>query len=173
MNIFVVDLDPRQAARDLSDKHVVKMVVEGCQMLSTIHRMGSSHVIYAPVELYKASFQNHPCTIWARKTSENYLWLANHTLALSREYSLRYPGKIHKAHDMCIWFTKVIPHNVPIGELTEFAQAMPDKYKNSDPVQAYRNYYIGEKSGFAKWKTQPPEWFMEGINNVSMQVLSA
>ena len=98
MNIFVVDEDPIVSATQLCDKHVVKMIVEGCQMLSTIHRIGGSHVIYAPVNLYKASFQNHPCTIWARESSENYMWLADHTRALSFEYTHRY-GKIHAAHD--------------------------------------------------------------------------
>jgi hypothetical protein len=49
---------------------------------------------------------------------------------------------------------------------------MPDKYKNSDAVQAYRDYYIHEKSRFDKWKfTEPPEWYTQGVNNVQMQVL--
>jgi hypothetical protein len=54
--------------------------------------------------------------------------------------------------------------NVPclpdIG-LTEFAQAMPDKYKvKGDAVKAYRNYYNGEKARIAKWKNgNVPTWF--------------
>lgn len=171
MNIFVVDEDPIVSATQLCDKHVVKMIVEGCQMLSTIHRIGGSHFIYAPVNLYKASFHNHPCTIWARESSENYMWLADHTRALSFEYTHRY-GKIHAAHDMTEWFVKMYPANIVHSKLTPFAQAMPDKYKNSDPVQAYRNYYIHDKSRFAKWKfTQPPEWYTLGVNDVQMQVL--
>jgi hypothetical protein len=173
MNIFVVDLNPIQAARDLADKHVVKMVVEGCQMLSTVHRLSTSHIFYAPVELYKQSFVNHPCTIWTRQTTSNYMWLAQHTHELSNEYTRRY-GRIHKAHDMTRWFITFKPSisQVPIGHLTPFAQAMPDKYKNSDAVQAYRDYYIHEKSRFAKWKfTEPPEWYTQGVNNVQMQVL--
>ena len=39
MNIFVLDKDPREAARMLCDKHVPKMIVESGQMLSTAHRM--------------------------------------------------------------------------------------------------------------------------------------
>lgn len=173
MNIFVVDRDPIVAATQLCDKHVVKMIVEGCQMLSTIHRLAGSHVIHAPVELYKSSFINHPCTIWARTSVNNYLWLAEHTLALSNEYTERY-GKIHKANDMSIWFCNNIPTNILKTVLTPFAQAMPEQYKNLDAVQAYRNYYIHEKARFATWKfTNPPEWFTNGVNNVSVQVLSA
>jgi len=173
MNIFVVDNDSRIAARQLCDKHVVKMIVEGCQMLSTIHRMNSSHVIHAPVELYKKSFENHPCTIWARNSVDNYMWLAEHTHELSLEYTRRY-GRTHKAHGMTVWFLGHIPHGINRMSLTPFAQAMPDQYKDVDAVQAYRNYYIHEKARFAKWKhTEPPDWFVEGVSNVSMQVLSA
>lgn len=171
MNIFAVHENPIIAARSLCDKHVVKMIVEGCQMLSTIHRLGASHIVHAPVELYKQSFANHPCTIWARETIENYFWLAYHTNELSVEYTERY-NREHKAHQMTKWFLKVPPMKIPYGDLTPFAQAMPDKYKNSDSVQAYRDYYIHEKSRFAKWKfTEPPEWYTQGVNNVQMQVL--
>lgn len=171
MNIFVVDKDPIVAAHQLCDKHVVKMIVEGCQMLSTVHRMSASHVVYAPIELYKASFHNHPCTIWARKTTANYQWLADHTHALSLEYTHRY-GKIHLSHEMTKWFIAHCPLQIPQGDLTTFAQAMPDKYKCSDAVTAYRNYYLYEKSRFAKWKfTQAPEWYTQGLVDVSMQVL--
>ena len=39
MNVFVLDDDPVVAAQLQCDKHVVKMIVESAQMLSTIHRM--------------------------------------------------------------------------------------------------------------------------------------
>ena len=39
MNIFVLDSTPSVAARYHCDKHVVKMIVESAQMLSTCHRV--------------------------------------------------------------------------------------------------------------------------------------
>lgn len=39
MNIFFLDQDPRQAAIYMVDKHVVKMIVETAQLLSTAHRV--------------------------------------------------------------------------------------------------------------------------------------
>jgi hypothetical protein len=39
MNIFILDLDPVISASMLCDKHVVKMIVESAQMLSTAHRI--------------------------------------------------------------------------------------------------------------------------------------
>ena len=39
MNIFILNNDPVLAAQEQCDKHVVKMIVESAQMLSTVHRM--------------------------------------------------------------------------------------------------------------------------------------
>jgi hypothetical protein len=171
MNIFVVDENPFAAAEQLCDKHVVKMIVEGCQMLSTNHRLSASHIFHAPVELYKQSFVNHPCTIWARESTANYMWLAYHTHELSNEYTRRY-GKIHKAHDITRWFITFKPSKVPNGHLTPFAQAMPPEYKvYGDGVAAYRKYYIGAKCNIAKWKyTNPPDWYVNGLTNAPVLV---
>jgi hypothetical protein len=50
-------------------------------------------------------------------------------------------------------------------DITPFAQAMPDKYKvTGDAVRAYRAYYVGEKSKFAKWSCNPcPFWYIDAI----------
>ena len=39
---------------------------------------------------------------------------------------------------------------------------MPDEYKCHDYVQAYRNYYMGEKRYFAKWERgmDKPAWWL-------------
>ena len=37
MNIFVLDEDPVKAAEYHCNKHVVKMILESAQMLSTVH----------------------------------------------------------------------------------------------------------------------------------------
>ena len=37
MNIFVLDEDPIKAAEYHCNKHVVKMILESAQMLSTVH----------------------------------------------------------------------------------------------------------------------------------------
>ena len=158
MNIFVVDNDPIVAAQMLCDSHVCKMIVEGCQMLSTVHSLDT--VQDNKITLYKPCFHNHPCTIWARASKSNYYWLANHTFELTNEYSSRYYGKIHKSTDMAYWFTQNAPSNLPNTICTDFAQAMPEQYKNSDGVAAYRAYYLGEKARFAKWKLgNEPMWF--------------
>ena len=162
MNIFALDKDPLIAAQMMCDKHVVKMILEGCQMLSTVHSLDT--VQENKITLYKPCFHNHPCTIWARASKSNYYWLANHTFELTNEYSSRYYGKIHKSTDMAYWFTKNAPSNLPNTICTDFAQAMPEQYKNADGVTAYRAYYLGEKAKFAKWKLgNEPMWFTSAV----------
>ena len=43
MNLFILDKDPIKAAQLQCDKHVVKMIVESAQMLSTVHRYMDGH----------------------------------------------------------------------------------------------------------------------------------
>jgi hypothetical protein len=152
MNIFVVNKDPVLAAQDLCDKHVIKMVLETAQLLCSAHLKG--HAPYNPTHI------KHPCTIWTAASLDNYRWLCEHGIALSNEYTRRY-HKNHKSSDVIWWCSVHPPVMIPknVG-LTSFAQAMPDQYKNIDPVIAYRKYYIAEKSRFAKWSNRvTPIWF--------------
>ena len=163
MNIFVLDADPFVAAQMMCDKHVVKMILEGCQMLSTVHSLDV--VQNNKPKLYKPCFHNHPCTIWARASKSNYYWLANHTYELTNEYTSRY-GKVHKSTSMAQWFTHNAPSNLPNTICTKFAQAMPEVYKNTDAVKAYRAYYVGDKRRFAKWSNgKTPKWFLDECEN--------
>lgn len=188
MNIFVVDEDPMIAARQLCDKHVVKMVTESAQMLSTAHRMldgkmelrksksGKRMVKYYALDdhrediLYKAVHHNHPCTVWTMQSSENYKWHYKHYLGLASEYEYRY-GKEHGAfHYDLRQELSYLPENLPTGNLTDFAIAMkhfPECIVEGDPVQSYRNYYNVAKASFAKWTNQQiPKWY-HGEANVS------
>lgn len=149
MNIFVVDLDPTRAATCLCDKHVVKMILETAQLLCTAHD-GT-----AP---YKPTHKKHPCTIWTSASMGNYMWLCEHGLSMCAEYGRRY-GKTHKSEEVILW-CKAHPPNIPDLGLTPFAQAMPDEFKNADPVIAYRNYYRGAKARIAAWKHgNVPSWW--------------
>ena len=66
MNIFYLDRNPVVAAQMMCDKHVVKMILESAQILSTAHRVldGDEHA--DNVGMYKMTHKNHPSTIWVR-----------------------------------------------------------------------------------------------------------
>ena len=93
MNIFFLHKDPLRAAKAQCDKHVVKMVLETAQMLST----GAHKFKYVNTPgIYKPAYENHPMTQWVSHTKDNYMWTCEHGLALSKEYTARY-NKFHKS----------------------------------------------------------------------------
>lgn len=155
MNIFFLDWDVDNCAKDHCDKHVVKMILETAQLLCSAHHMSNQVIKEVP---YKLSHKNHPCSIWTRSSLSNYLYLCELGLALCKEYTNRY-GKRHKSQDVIEWCLVNKPNIKDIG-FTEPPKAMPDEYKVSDVVESYRNYYRGAKSTFAVWKNREiPEWF--------------
>ena len=159
MNIFFLDVNPRKIAQYHCDKHVVKMILETAQLLCGAHWMVGSE---AP---YKLSHKNHPCAKWTRESDENYEYLCEIGLALCEEYTHRY-GKVHKSEAIIEWCATNVPL-LPrdVGSTTP-AMAMPEEYKvGYSVVQSYRNYYINDKAGFAKWtKREVHEWFVNKEN---------
>jgi|TARA_R110000824_G_scaffold25739_3_gene89312 hypothetical protein len=156
MNIFYLSRDPAKASKYHCDKHVVKMILESAQMLSTAHRIldGDS----CDKSLYKATHKNHPSTVWVRSNSYNYQWLYSLLCNLCSEYTFRYK-KTH-ATQRLLKPLKSCPNNIPKNKTwVEPPQCMPDEYKCTDTVEGYRKYYIGEKMRFAKWAySDTPEW---------------
>ena len=144
MNIFYLDRDPKIAAQMMCDKHVVKMILESAQILSTAHRVLDGGDYADQYGLYKIAHKNHPSTIWCRQSKPHYEWLYNHMIALGREYNKRY-GKIHLSITKCANVLKYVPGGIYDNGFTQPPQAMPDKYKDKCSIQAYWNYYIGEK----------------------------
>lgn len=145
MNIFILDRHPINAAEYQCDKHVVKMPLETAQMLCTVlHKHG--------VEIpYKPTHQNHPCTLWAGLSQQNFLWLCTHGMALCHEYTKRY-GKRHKCSAIivtCMQYAHVLTDT----GLTDFVQCVPDDCKSDDAVTAYRNYYATHKLPILTYKT--------------------
>ena len=157
MNIFFLHLSPRKCARMHTDKHVIKMILESVQLLSSAHHMTKSCFIPP----YKLTHKNHPCSVWVRESKENYKWLVELTKELCKEYTHRY-GKIHKSQQYLRELQDNIP-NVEKNEFTSPAQAMPVEYKDSNnPVDAYRAYYFFEKHHLHSWKNRKtPRWVIE------------
>ena len=158
MNIFYLHHIAVLCAQMHVDKHIVKMPLETTQMLCSVHYMVES--TYSPP--YKLTHKNHPCSIWARASLANYMWLCELGKELCREYTLRYK-RVHKCEQYIDELAKNPPPIPDIG-LTPLAQAMPDMYKDDDPIVAYRHYYAFDKFHLHSWKNRdPPEWIDELI----------
>lgn len=181
MNIFILDYHPVSAAKLQCDKHIVKMVLESAQMLSTAHRVLDGTPTRKPSKsgktmvkswdlpdirnefLYNAVHVGHPCTVWTTESSANYQWHFEHFRALADEFQYRY-NKQHKSW-VDLWeHLQFEPKNIPQGGLTPFKLAMgaaPECINESDPVGSYRAFYQTKQDRFSMdWtKRDIPEWF--------------
>ena len=123
MNIFLLDFDPRKAAQYHADKHVVKMLLEACQLLYTaqwafaypelleckapIHLSKAQKALPIPPSLqtaptsltrpdeqgYRPCHIHHPCAKWVRESIDNYDFTARLAIELAIEFKYRYPKK--------------------------------------------------------------------------------
>jgi len=179
MNLFILSANPVEAARAHVDRHMVKMILEACQMLYTAHwtavypelcvkkkkglalpasmatapkKIGTEICGYIPAHI------NHPCTKWVRASLENYQFACALAIAIGEEYQFRY-GKIHGCMEHAIWLSAHPPALAATG-LTAFAIAMDDKYKISDDaIECYRHYYVeGKKHLLTYTRREKPDF---------------
>ena len=162
MNIFVTDPCPIQSARNLPDKHIVKMPLETCQMLAIIY----SDWYYGVGKLYKkdgtpyatkrGAFRNHPCTQWAADNEYHLAWLIQHGVALCDEYYMRY-NKVHTCLDVIHQAIRIYhacfdePVSSAYRKVAYFTRAMPEYIKYNDrisTIEAYK-YYLNTKPWLA------------------------
>lgn len=157
MNIFALDVNQSVAVKALHDKHIVAMTKETGQILSTVRQ----HYGDSPIGLPKPTHTGHPVVVWTKSSRSNYMWLVAYLKAICEEYTYRY-YKIHTYYDLLYRFRETGDMTFPKEELEPFALAMPDKYKVEDPIQSYRNFYLGEKIQGKFWTnrtlSEMPEW---------------
>lgn len=181
MNIFVLDKNPTVAAQMQCNAHVVKMIVESAQMLSTAHRMLDGAEERRPSKsgktmsrywvlpdsredtFYKAVHMHHPCTVWTMQSNNNYNWHYVHFIALCDEYQYRY-GKVHATDKLLRKGLSTPPNNIPVGYLTEQPLAMkanPECIDTNDVVGSYRKFYQTKQDRFKMaWTNRSvPGWF--------------
>ena len=193
MNIFALSDDPVKAAQQMIDKHIIKMPTETCQMLHTnllyfqfrkehgkepsLRELKAFHK-EKKSELMKPAMLNHPSTIWARHSKENYLWLYEHGLALCEEYTYRYDkehGTLKRIHQGILEMHIINHYPFSKYGLTPVSIAMDDSYRidldeysQRNPnwtgwdfvIASYRHYYLEGKWDIAEWRNnRQPEWF--------------
>lgn len=172
MNIMAVHKQPRVSAIMLPDAHVVKMRVESVQMLVAALYINGCPENQMPLtkagRFHQGGYFHHPCTVWASKTQENFLWLIEHAQALCDEKDYRYGVKEQTARKQLEHIVNEIQWDdyIPEGELQDFYMAMPLIYQDpADTVGSYRRYFNAEKqykkNGLPNTFTrrEPPEWW--------------
>lgn len=169
MNIFVLDPDPYVAATYLHPKLLVKMPLEGCQMLAAAfshHHLNWGVIHKKDGSPYKVTHRNHPCTLWVVKRPENMAWLIAHTRGILREYTEVY-GKIHGCEAplyeaISIFKEKTGRYHSECWKYhSPFIVAAPPEFKAmADPIEAYRAYM--QTKSYATWDKYPelkPSWW--------------
>jgi hypothetical protein len=147
MNIFYLHDNPKVSAMAMTNKHVVKMIVESAQLLSTAH-----HILDGPDAIsgiYKKTHANHPSAVWVRESIGNYMWLRNHLYFLLNEYAERYNKKpedhaTHKTMLQLITLPKRIPSKM-IKTPIRLAITNTAYHVQGDAIASYRKYYEAEK----------------------------
>jgi hypothetical protein len=131
------DLLKERSAVKIAKAHKALAVPE--HMASAPKRKSADEQGYRPVHLH------HPCTIWIRQCTGNYMWAVELALAIADEYEYRWPGRVHSCKAHALWLKANVPA-IPKGDLQTFSVAMDDMYRVAgDPVASYIKYYKGSK----------------------------
>ena len=128
MNIFAIEgntdtgeIDWIKSAKSQDNLRVVKMILESCQILSTVLNEQGHH---AP---YRSFNPKHPSCLWAAESATNFMHLVLHCEAMICEYQERFD----KTH-------------FPTSDPTPLRLAMPDEFRSDNPIVAYRKFYASK-----------------------------
>lgn len=180
MNLFWLHPDPETCAKHHVDKHVNKMLTESVQILCTSASMNG----YNKFWMYERYMPNHPVVKWAGESYANWNHVWKVAEALYDEYRFRYgQNSVHSAGEMLGKFDlDTIKRGFTLkDQMTRPYQATKDwpdldesytkengidgdewaqGFEWPEVVEAYRYYYVGDKSHIAKWKIRgKPEWW--------------
>ena len=145
MNIFAIEgdvetgeIDWVKSAQSQDNLRVVKMILESCQILSTVL---NEQGLDAP---YRSFNPKHPSCLWAAESAANFMNLALHCEAMITEYSQRF-GKIHKCAAVLNKIVSMFDADLfPTTKCTPLRLAMPDEFRSDNPVVSYRKFYASK-----------------------------
>jgi len=161
MNIFAIEgnadtgeIDWIKSAESQDNLRVVKMILESCQILSTVL---NEQGLDAP---YRSFNPKHPSCMWAAESAANFMSLVVHCDAMIAEYGRRF-NKTHKCsevlHRIVILFDG---ERFPTQRPTPLRLAMPEKFRSANPVVSYRKFYAS-KPRLRYPADKVPNWLAE------------
>jgi hypothetical protein len=163
MNIFYLSNNTKECAEWHMDKHVVKMILEYSQILSTSHRIVDNinenhHLNHV---LYKKTHIKHPSVLWAINCKENYMWLYNLLVDLIDVFKKRYNRTNHKCETL-LEYLKNEPININKNKKF-FPPPLTIKEESKISfchIECYRYCYKTEKKHLG-WKNPEniPWWY--------------
>jgi len=182
MNIFVTNEIAEVAARELCDKHLIKMITESCQILANTVSDGDLF-LRAPRKEdggpRSKSHENNPCSKWVCGCVVNKSWLIDYTLEALREYRRRY--KKNNTFTMVLPFVKWIRSKGYVDEAKpdEFAEVIPKSavcrlhpnFPVSCTTDKYKLFIACDKI-FAYWMfNKAPIWYRDLVDTPEVKYL--
>jgi len=160
VNLFYLDHNPKKCARYYCDKHVIKIPVEICQILSQIHHEIGTKT--PPYKKCRGISYNLNTYIWAKESTQNYKYCTDLARELLNEYKYRYNKLSHKSEKTLKWLQQNIPP-IKSKKLTKFKLSKNIDIYNEfyvDIVKASRLIYVDFKCKNDRWlKREKPKWF--------------
>jgi len=170
MNIFAIENDDKgqidwiKSAQSQDNYRVVKMILESCQILSTVL---NEQGINAP---YRSFNPKHPSCLWAAESSDNFTNLVIHCCAMIEEYESRF-NKTHKCKAV---LDKIInlfdASKFPTSKPTPLRMAIPENFKSDNIVESYRKFYAS-KPRVRYPKNKIPSWFKKYRKEGTYQII--
>jgi hypothetical protein len=159
VNIFAIEgdlntgkIDWIASGKSQDNYRVVKMILESCQILSTVL---NEQGVDAP---YRSFNPKHPSCLWAAESAQNFRDLVTHCASMIDEYEERF-GKTHKCKAVLKKIVQLFDASrFPQEESTPLRQAIPEHMKHDNPVIAYRKFYAS-KPRVRYPKEKIPYWF--------------
>lgn len=190
LNVLYFDDDPEVAAKCHCDKHLGRMLIDACKILSTVwcsqpldEAQTFSVLDWGPPQgeappgevkflnstlggqrVYRPAHTNHPCVTWAALYGGNYDWLYRLGMALAAEHEYRL-GRIHACVPV-IRALEVMPPALreTIGTWCDAPAVVPSEFLSDAVNQSYKTYYRKEKLGLLQYtKREPPVWLANAI----------
>ena len=173
MNIFAIEgnektgeVDWIKSAKSQDNMRVVKMILESCQILSTVL---NEQGIKAP---YRSFNPKHPSCKWAAESSANFENLMRHCASMIEEYEERF-GKNHKCKAVLARIKELYkPERFERKGPTQLLLAMPEYFRSDNVVKSYRKYYAS-KPNMRYPKNKIPEWFEKYRRGKAYTILEA
>ena len=170
MNIFAIennkagDIDWIKSAQSQDNYRVVKMILESCQILSTVL---NEQGIKAP---YRSFNPKHPSCLWAAESSDNFKNLVIHCAAMIEEYEDRF-NKIHKCKAVLNNIINLFDASKFITDKpTPLKMAMPDNFRSDNIVESYRRFYAS-KPRIRYPRNKIPSWFNKYRKEETYQII--
>lgn len=112
---------------------------------------------------------NHPCSVWVRSSKNHFEYTRKLVIACENEHRFRMGHSSAWRHAACSVARSLITENMPYIGWKQLPRCIdqhnPDKY-GTDTLQAYRTYYIRDKSHLHDWgKRGAPYWLSTTHNS--------